>query len=333
MSARNSRNPKPIKIRRSEMLSAIRKSGYLLEQRVFPVLERSGYYVDPNPAFKDSNTGKSREYDFRAMSAIKVFREEYEFLYTFVIGECMNNDQPVVFFETNPIVNFLFCDDLRCAGIPLYFADPEEDGDVSLQDFFRLDKFHHYCNGLYSTQYCNLKLKSKGVSEWMAWHDEEHHSIFNSLINATEFETGQWFANWVLPDEDKEEFFELKLFYPLLILRGDLFTCKQSKNRPILTKQQHVQFRREVARGNSSETYHIDVIVESYVPKYLEILDKESDALVRRLRRKKRDVRNAIERITNKARDLASKEARPDFRSVLDFSQYKEVMVKESEKT
>jgi hypothetical protein len=55
-------NPKlPPTITIEEMKDALKRSGYLIEQRVEKIFAEYGYYVQTNPAFCDLLTGKSRE--------------------------------------------------------------------------------------------------------------------------------------------------------------------------------------------------------------------------------------------------------------------------------
>jgi len=84
-----------------------------MEQRVFLVLEQHGYYVETNPVYADSVTGKSREYDFSAVSAKKLFRGDQDFVFAHLIGECMNNSQPLVFFRAESPIEFLFCEEIN----------------------------------------------------------------------------------------------------------------------------------------------------------------------------------------------------------------------------
>ncbi len=104
-------------ITRNEMKDALSRSGYVMEQRIFPVLEEEGYYVQPNPVYPDPITGKSREYDFSALTADRLFKGEHDFLFTEIVGECINNTQPVVFFKAESPVQPLFYEEVRCVGI------------------------------------------------------------------------------------------------------------------------------------------------------------------------------------------------------------------------
>jgi len=291
-----------------------------MEQRVFRVIEEAGYYVETNPAFPDPSTGKSREFDFGAITASKLFREDFDFLFTNLIGECVNNTQPLVFFLAETPIDFTFHADIKCAGIPLYLPDPMyKDSEMSFQDFFHLDKFHHYCHGTYSTQYCSFRQKSGKSHEWMAWHDDEHHGVFNSLVEATKYNVDEYFTDWSPPKKDEEEAVNLNLFYPVLILHEDLYVCRQTEGRISLRKQNHIQFRKSVISGYERDTFQIDVIVESFVPKYLDLLERENEALVRRLRRKKKDVLEAIDYIVVKARRSMRQKKTKSYKEILEF--------------
>lgn len=58
-------------------------------------MEEAGYYVETNPVYPDTITGKAREYDFAAITAEKLFREDFNFLFTHMIGECINSIFPI----------------------------------------------------------------------------------------------------------------------------------------------------------------------------------------------------------------------------------------------
>ncbi len=290
------------KISPNEMREAILRSGYIMEQRIFPVLKNKRYYVEPNPVYPDPTTGKSREYDFSAIVASKLFKEEDNFFFTNIIGECINNSQPIVFFRTESPIEFLFHEEIKFAGIPMYLLDEhEENREISFSEYFNLEKFHHYCQGSFSTQYCSFHKKSGKDSEWMAWHDEEHHGLFNTLVEAARFEVNEFFSRWRPPNESEKESVNLNVYYPLLVLRGDLYECAQKGRNFSIRSKKHIQFRKPVITDGQPDTYQVDVIVEGFLSKYLAILEREEELLRRRLRRKKQQVRKAIDHIVAKA--------------------------------
>jgi hypothetical protein len=170
------------KISKKEMSEAIKTSGYLLEQRVEPVLTEEGFYVQMNEAYVDPETRKTWELDISAISAVSGFRKE--FVFPLILCECKNNSQPVAFFAKESPISFMYHEEVKISGIPVKFWDKNRY--IRLSEFTNMEDFHHYCKGEVATQYCSFQLK-KDKSSWMALHIEEQHDMFNSLIQALEY--------------------------------------------------------------------------------------------------------------------------------------------------
>lgn len=283
----------------NEMKDAIRQSGYLLEQRVEPILTDNGFYVQINSAYLDSETGKTREIDINAITAKKVYREE--FLFPVLLCECENNTQPVVFFTKESPISFLYHEEAKVSGIPVKFWD--ENAYFGFSEFTKMEKFHHYCKGEVATQYCSFQLK-KDKSSWMALHVEEQHGTFNSLIKALEYEIDKHFAGFTLPRKGRQEGVNVQIYYPVVVLQGDLYCARLSKGRLILKKSKHVQFRKEyfLPMQNEIETYQIDVITEDYLKDYLKTIDSEIEAVRKVFQRKKKQIELSIDKIIAEAR-------------------------------
>jgi len=171
------------RITKPEMIAAINKSGYLLEQRVADMLAEHGYYVETNPAYPDPETGKSREFDVSAIAGARLAKKRMDFIFPIVVAECENNEQLVVFFSADSPVPFLRHEEVKCSGVPVQFWDGQRFRRLS--EFLHLEKFHHYCKGPIATQYCSFHRKSLNTP-WIALHSEGHHQTFTSLINALE---------------------------------------------------------------------------------------------------------------------------------------------------
>lgn len=304
------------RIATKQMKEAIIRSGYLLEQRVEPIIRQAFGYVETNPAFRDPDTGKSREIDIRALAGVGVYRKEGSFIFPMLLCECENNSQPIVFFTSESPISFTYCEDLRASGIPVQFWD--NDGYISLADFTGMEKFHHYCKGEVATQYCSFQLK-KDKSSWFAFHSEEQHDTFNSLIKAVDYEVDSHFKDWDLPDQINEENINIQIYYPLLILQGDLYSAHLENNRLMLRKAKHIQFRKQFFSSykNEVETYQIDVIVEDYLSRYLEIIENEIEKIKKALQRKKGKVFESIEKIVKEAKE-GGKEV-DSYRKYLEF--------------
>ena len=292
------------RIATKQMKEAIQQSGYLLEQRVEPIIREMFGYVETNPVFRDPDTGKSREIDIRALGGVVVsYRKRGGFIFPMLLCECENNSQPIVFFTSEPLIPVTHCDDLRVSGIPVKFWNGNYKWFESLADFTGMARFHHYCKGKVATQYCTFQLK-KDKSSWLAFHSEEQHDTFNSLIRAVDYEVDSHFNDWYLPDQIDEESVNIQIYYPLLILQGGLYSAYLEDNCLMLKKAKHIQFRKQFFSSYTKEveTYQIDVIVEDYLSHYLEIIKSEIEEIENVLQRKKIRVFKSIEKIVEEAK-------------------------------
>jgi len=95
---------------KEQIKKAIEQSGYLLEQRICPIIEKYFFLTTPNEQYQDQDTGKSREIDIHAIVLNSLFRNEYSDTFaTILLIECKNNSTPVVFFtQQNPIPEAAF---------------------------------------------------------------------------------------------------------------------------------------------------------------------------------------------------------------------------------
>jgi hypothetical protein len=284
-----------------EMAEAINRSGYLLEQRVSAVLAEQGYYVEANPAYPDPVTGKSREFDISAMAAVRLARNQMDFIFPVVLSECENNEQPMVFFCSEPQVPFLFYQEVKCSGVPVQIWTGKKY--VRLQEFLGLEKFHHYCDGPVATQYCSFHRKNQN-SPWIALHSDAHHETFTSLISALESTVDEHYSSWTLPTLDEEEPANVQVYYPVIVLQGELYRAQERRRKLVVQPCQHVQYRKEIWSAHRHSTYQIDVVTERHFPLFLELIDREIETMARRLKRHRAAIRDSANRIIGTARRL-----------------------------
>lgn len=306
------------KISRKEMRDAIRRSGYLLEQQVEPILREQGYYVETNAAFLDCETGKSREIDIFAITAVPVYTGD-SFIFPVLLCECENNEQPVVFFSKEPLVGFLYREDVKFSGMPVKLWTGKKY--VKLSEFLGLEKFHHYCKNAVATQYCTFH-RPKDRSSWLALHPEEQHRTFDSLIKAMEHQINEHYKSWVMPDKADEEPVNIQIYYPLVILAGDLYCAQVKGNSLDLRKAKHAQYRKELflPRSNRAEAYQIDVITQRYLPEYLRMVDFEVSRIKRVLQRKEKTVLYSVRKIIEEAKVRQQQSPQPpSFRELFEM--------------
>ena len=300
----------------TQMKDAIKKSGYLLEHRIEQILNEEGYYVETNPVFPDSETGKSREFDISALTAVRIYKKGYNFIFPVLLCECENNAQPIAFFTKESPISFLHHYEVKVSGLPVKFW--RQGVYISFSEFTEMEKFHHYCKGAIATQYCTFQLK-KDKTSWIALHSDEQHDTFNSLIKALDYKIGEDYNSWFPPNKLEEENVNIQLYYPLVILQGELYSATIKDNNLILKKAKHIQFRKEffLSRINQVETYQIDVITEEYLGDYLEIIGSEMKKIKKVLQRKRNEVLTSIKKIINGTKMLKGK--RKSYREYLEL--------------
>jgi hypothetical protein len=308
-------NPKlPPAITLEEMKDALKRSGYLIEQRVEKTFSEYGYYVQTNPAFCDLITGKSREYDINAMAAHFIDNDYQNILFPIIVCECINNDRPIVFFLKNSDdgddVLYLNYNNIKVSGLPIRFLQRREY--VNFAKFTLMEKYHHYCHGNFATQYCSFNLKQKGnkdKSKWIALHPESFHSDLDSLIQVVENLTNEHYVSWNVSEKPEEETVNIQIYYPLIILQGDLFGAKINLDSMELIELDHVQLIKSTYLYgiNKQRTYQIDIISENYLSNYLDKIDEEFKRMLRYFRNKKHIVRISIDKIVEEYNSLNDK--------------------------
>lgn len=289
-------------ISEQEMRDALVRSGYLLEQRMHHMLEEEGFYVEANTAYPDEFTGKSRELDIDAVMAIDL--RAGDMLFVEMVCSCVNNSQPLAFFMQESRVPFMHHQQLKMSGLPVQVYDASNDGDfLPLSEFLLLERYHHYCQPRISSQYCGFAAKkSAGGSkkqEWMATHLDEHHESLNPLGVAIEALISREYEAWQL---DGAEPIYVTVYYPVLILQGDLHEIETDGSELTISASDHVLFRHTYHSAHRRDQYFIDVVREAYFPNYLETLKNETERMARAMIRRKRLLRESIERLVRRAK-------------------------------
>lgn len=300
-----------------QMREAISHSGYLLEQRIKPKIERRGYLVEANKPYPDPQTGISREFDILAISGRLLYRrlrrgsDDPDLIFPYIICECENNTQPLVFFESHAQFNFHFHEDVKCSGMPVKIWN--QGRWVRLSEVLRFERFHHYFHGRVATQYCSFSFTK---NRWLATHLESQHQTMRNLINALEATIDNEFEEYTLPRKGREEAINLQFYYPVMILQGRLCLAKETRQGLQIRDVTHIQFRQEVWSTSLRSAYQCDVIQESFLGKYLNIIDREMKAVERRMRQHRDAIRASINRLVLLTR---KRKKRTPFRQIHDF--------------
>jgi hypothetical protein len=77
--------------------------------------------------------------------------------------------------------------------------------------------------------------------------------------------------------------------------------AQERGNRLIIRRRKHVQYRKQLWSARLKNTYQFDIVTLSQVPRYLELVDSEIEAMKRRFQRHNALVRDSINRLVANA--------------------------------
>jgi len=293
---------------REHMKDAVLRSGYLLEGRVAAALRKAAYKATTNRAFVDLEGNKSREYDVFAYKCLTIYQGGSFEIYPTIICECKNNPRPIAFIVDEGAQFEPLIDEVMVSGMPAKIRRGA--GFISVQEFLGARKLHHFCNPttVVSPKCCTFELK-KDKSAWMANHSDDLYETFRTLSKALEFEIDQDFENmgqWFDAKEKQHAFMDLSFYYPLVVYQGEIYAANINKDEHDvrLEKRDHIQFNPEFFSfyENDVISYHFDVISESYLGRYLALIEHEMDSFKEVFCGKKTTVVNSVKQIMQQCR-------------------------------
>ena len=166
-----------------DVRTAIEESGYLFEQKLALVLEKSGWVVTPNVSFEDQDTDTSREIDLEAIEALPISQKRREYLFSIIGVSAKRNTFPYVFLTREALEpGTILGEHVIFSGFPLTIAD--DSVERSIQDFLGLSRISHHAHfHRYGTQFCMVKPKGK---KWQASHERIYDDLIVPLIKWVE---------------------------------------------------------------------------------------------------------------------------------------------------
>jgi hypothetical protein len=147
----------------------------------------------------------------------------------------------------------------------------------------------------------------------MAWHDEQHFDSLKKLCDAVDYSQRRHYEGWVF---DGAEAINIQVYYPILVLQGQLWDVRPKKQGLTIKRATHLQYRRSVAGSAGEEDYQIDVIEERFLRRYLSIIAQEITKAARLLRRRHEAARIAVDKIVSAARIASTAQAK---REAMEF--------------
>lgn len=268
------------KIDDDEIKAALERSGYLLEYRTSQVLDGRSWRTVSNYVYTDPATAVTRELDVVGTYSFRL-KDNMGSIEAVMLAECVNNPQPLAVFQRSGGISGADAFALRTGGNISYILD--KPGGIWQQTLTAADarSWHHCCGRPFASQFCSFdKKKSSGSAKdwpWKASHDSSHFSCFESLYKAL----GHLRAYQVesIRSGSIGKTARLELYYPCLILQGDLITVDPSRDDLKIEKVPSALYKTGVIEDGVNNILFIDVLTEAHLPTYCELLETELSTL------------------------------------------------------
>ncbi|PIQ25255.1 hypothetical protein COW36_20035 [bacterium (Candidatus Blackallbacteria) CG17_big_fil_post_rev_8_21_14_2_50_48_46] len=255
----------PKVISESDIMDALKSSGYLMEQDIATQLESLEYsLVETNVVFEDINEKKSREYDIKAIKGEVISHEKYAITFCEeIICECKNSSSPFVFIGRNK-------NNLDYHPYPKEYIFPvkeynkpiENDEGRSIYNVYKafqwLDlasKHYYYSTDQKSVQFCKI-IDEKGRLK--AVHEGFYNQIFYPLIKAT-----------LSRREYNNRKNHIWLGFPVVVTSGELFYVNSQDENPTPVKVNHVSLIRDLQEGEIKGKFFIDFVTQYGLEDYI----------------------------------------------------------------
>jgi hypothetical protein len=219
----------------ADILNAVRKSGYVLDQEAATVLENLGYHVQTSWPFQDPDLGESRELDVFAhrevptTGQIRVFME--------LLCECKSGeDRPFVFLSRRRSVT-------DTAIAPEQFVFPcrrygrqLENGmtEVSGFEYLELAKYHYwFAREIKAVQLAKIV---RNRDRWEAQHDGIYNALLLPLAKALTHRI----------EENRKFTSMINLCFPVVVLKSPIYEIDTSIAPLVAKPVPHVSFHRRL---------------------------------------------------------------------------------------
>ena len=275
-------------------------TGYPYELEIARRIEKYreyGFWVEPNYSFEDHDTGEARELDFHATEAEAISIKKSEFAFLVILGSCKDNKNPYVFFTRElPFAGIMLNSDIPIAGCPLEIYT-ESDEHEAIEWYLQLHKFLHIAKmNIISSQFCEMVWKN---GKWAIQSAPIFKNTFIPMIKAMSREI-EAYNNRSVPKKD-ETSPDYQIYYPLVVIRGPMFEYHvPPKGSNILREVKHILFIRHYESRNVKCRYAVDIIHESYLEQYLDLIERELTRFVNLVRRNKKSITRSIIKIAEK---------------------------------
>ena len=273
-------------------------SGYPYELEIVKRIEEYwgyGTWIEPNYSFEDHDTGEARELDFRALKAEVISMRRSEFAFDILLGSCKDNKNPYVFFTRKaPLSGITLNSDIPIAGCPLEIYTESGESEA-IEWYFKLHDFLHIAKmDIVSSQFCELIWKN---DKWAVQSEAMFKNTFIPIIKAMSREIEEYNKRSISNNNKTSS--DYQIYHPLLVLKGPMFEYHvPPAGSNILRETKHILFIRQYESHKVKCRYAIDIIHDSFLEQYLNMIEPEMTRFAKLVRRHSKNILRSIGKIT-----------------------------------
>jgi len=258
------------RIGENEIIESLKRSGYLLENRILSKFLKLKYSAEANHViFSEIDGTRYREIDVVAskfVESIPINEIDGISVYSHFLIECINNTQPLGLFEN-------LGDRDEPASDWIYTII---NGDAEIKEMISIifpSAIYNYeeknIKGIPAKQYCSFAKKKADhkKDQWMAYHPDDFHKTLSKLADSVKYKVKEINDRW----EDRQpQMLRIDIFIPVIILQNDLIKISQKSELEL--DIQNIKFHR--LKTPYDEAYNrnlsIDIVQEKYFDNYLD---------------------------------------------------------------
>jgi hypothetical protein len=241
----------------AEVLDAVRRSGYLMDQEVATLLEDLGFHVQTSWPFEDPDKGESRELD---VWAVRRMVEGSPSLFVELFCECKSGEErPFVFLTRRKgLIDQSVC--------PIHYVFPHETYEEPVANGSRVVKAFDYFNAAQHHYWFKDEQKAvqfaKIVRNKKQW-DAQHDGLYNALLMPLAKALGHR-ANAIRSHTP------LNLCFPIVVVKSPLYLIDSAKMPLAVEKVKHVSFFRRLDSSTVKGEYIIDFVTVDGLAAFVE---------------------------------------------------------------
>lgn len=286
----------------SEIMQALRESGYLMEQHVASAFESLNFVVNTNYPYEDPDEGKSREIDVRSIRNVCTNQDRLLSAFSELIVECKNSSNPFVFI-TRDKNNFDLTIEPSEFIFPIKYETVKDLGDnqsviTPISPFFHLgfDKVHEdHIRKSKAVQFCRIDRNGRG---WHANHGGLYDAIFYPLVKAVHARKAE-----IPKGRNPGDWRYLWFFFPLVVTSGALLEVDSALSDPQPRSRDWISFRRELRSGKLKGQFVVTFVRQDRLAEFVSACVQPIENLARDLVQNRPDI--VLNKIVPEGRDPA----------------------------